>query len=310
LSTPLSLYRSELNIAIQELPKKYMGSKLPHSYYLLAHCPTNMHIALPDSCHLTLPSGLSQSCCCLLLLFHLVSVKAAAACFSPFVSSQSKLLLPASSLSSHLISVKAAAAYFFSFISSQSKLLLPASPLSSHLSQSCCCLLLLFLNASALTANTSLSICLHFILVAIHQHSLPIHPCPFACTSFSSQYISTHCQYTPVHLPALHSRRNPSALTANTSLSLHLHNKSPSALCRAAAALTAIASHCLFIAAYKRSTTMPASRNFHQFCPSKSLSCLFHHPDSTSPCHPPWGTGRHVLLILLATTFVHSIVFI
>merc|ERR1740130_2177146 len=213
-----------------------MGSKLPHSYYLLAHCPTNMHIALPDSCHLTLPSGLSQSCCCLLLLFHLVSVKAAAACFSPFVSSQSKLLLPASPLSSrlsqsyccrllpfHLVSVKATAACFSSFISSQSKLLLPASPLSSHLSQSYCCLLLLFLNASALTTNTSLSICLHFILVAIHQHSLPIHPCPFACTSFSSQYISTHCQYIPVHLPALHSRRNPSALTANTSLSICLH---------------------------------------------------------------------------------------
>merc|ERR1740130_1555181 len=255
-----------------------MGSKLPHSYYLLAHCPTNMHIALPDSCHLTLPSGLSQSCCCLLLPFRLISVKATVACFSSFISSQSKLLLPASPLSSHLsqsccclllpfrlISVKATAACFFSFI-------------SSHLSQSCCCLLLLFhlisvkaaaacffsssmhqhslpihpclfactsfssqyinthcqyipvhlpalhsrRNTSTLTANTSLSICLHFILVAIQQHSLPIHPCPFACTPFSSQYINTHCQYIPVHLPALHSRRNTSALTANTSLSICL----------------------------------------------------------------------------------------
>merc|ERR1740130_1606304 len=146
-----------------------MGSKLPHSYYLLAHCPTNMHIALPDSCHLTLPSGLSQSCCCLLLLFHLVSVKAAAACFSPFVSSQSKLLLPASPLPQCIST-------HYQYI----PVYLPA--LHSRR------------NTSTLTANTSLSICLHFILVAIHQHSLPIHPCPFACTSFSSQYNSTHCQ--------------------------------------------------------------------------------------------------------------------
>merc|ERR1740130_767117 len=163
-----------------------MGSKLPHSYYLLAHCPTNMHIALPDSCHLTLPSGLSQSCCCLLLPFRLISVKATVACFSSFISSQSKLLLPTSSL-------------------------------SSHLNQSCCCLLLLF----RLISVKATAAC--FFSSSMHQHSLPIHPCLFACTSFSSQYISTHCQYIPVHLPALHSRRNTSALTANTSLSICLH---------------------------------------------------------------------------------------